>query len=215
VKNALIGSDTTAGKSHLFVMESDSEEVAVGVDVNSYDGPLPYNYEPPRRERGQAELRGRVNGQRREIELWCEENRWRIGQVSWCLCGRCEAMPSAVESVCCREVDAYWSLVQNLDPPEDITCLTLHPGFEASCLNPFVLQIAYMNFRQEHGPLQASRPEQFRYTAYRQVVRWAYGILGRNIRKAIPSCVVSAIRRQFAEEGQTYKGFQWPRLEDD
>lgn len=64
-------------------MESDSEEVAVGVDVNSYDGPLPYNYEPPRRERGQAELRGRVNGQRREIELWCEENRWRIGQVSW------------------------------------------------------------------------------------------------------------------------------------
>lgn len=56
---------------------------------------------------------------------------------------------------------------------------------------------------------------QFRYTAYRQVVRWAYGILGRNIRKAIPSCVVSAIRRQFAEEGQTYKGFQWPHLEDD
>ena len=82
-RNALIGSDATASKSHLFVMESDSEEVAVGVDVNPYDGPLPYNYEPPRRERGQAELRGRVNGQRREIELWCEENRWRIGQVSW------------------------------------------------------------------------------------------------------------------------------------
>jgi len=89
-----------------------------------------------------------------------------------CLCGRCEAMPSAVESMCCREVDAYWSLVQNLDPPEDITCLTLHPPqkilpashsiqglIEASCLNPFVLQIAYLNFRQEHGPLQGSRPE--------------------------------------------------------
>jgi len=55
-----------AGKSHLFVMESDSEEVAVGVNVNSYDGPLLYNYEPPRRERGQGELRGRVNGQRRD-----------------------------------------------------------------------------------------------------------------------------------------------------
>jgi hypothetical protein len=83
VKNALIGRDATAGKSHLFVMESAIEEVAVGVHVNSSDGLLPYNYEPPRRERGQAELRGRVNGQRREIELWCEENRWRIGQVSW------------------------------------------------------------------------------------------------------------------------------------
>jgi hypothetical protein len=56
---------------------------------------------------------------------------------------------------------------------------------------------------------------QFRYTAYRQVVRWAYGVLGRDIRKAIPSCVVAAIRRQFAGEGQGYKGFQRPRLEDD
>ena len=76
----MTGSDATTGKHHLFVMESDSEEIAVD---SSYDGPLPYNYEPPRQERGQAEVRGRVNGQRREIELWCEENRWRIGQVSW------------------------------------------------------------------------------------------------------------------------------------
>jgi len=65
-KTDLIGRDVMAGKSHLFVMESDSEEVAVGVNVNSYDGPLLYNYEPPRRERGEAELRERVNGQRRE-----------------------------------------------------------------------------------------------------------------------------------------------------
>ncbi|CAL8404981.1 unnamed protein product [Boreogadus saida] len=71
-------------------MESDSEEIAVAVNVSSYDGPLPYNYEPPRRERGQAEVRGRVNGQRREIELWCEENRWRIGQVSWPLAVVCD-----------------------------------------------------------------------------------------------------------------------------
>lgn len=76
-----------------------------------------------------------------------------------CLCDKCEAMPSAMESMCCREVKAYRALLENLDPPADITCLTLHPGFEASCLNSFVLQIAYMNFRQEHGPLQASRPE--------------------------------------------------------
>ena len=35
------GSDATTGKHHLFVMESDSEEIAVGVNVSSYDGPLP------------------------------------------------------------------------------------------------------------------------------------------------------------------------------
>uniref|UniRef100_A0A667WI64 P2X purinoreceptor 7 intracellular domain-containing protein n=1 Tax=Myripristis murdjan TaxID=586833 RepID=A0A667WI64_9TELE len=118
-------------------------------------------------------------------------------------------MASAQESMCCREVDAFWALVESLTPRPDISCLTQHPGFEASCLNPFVLQIAYMSFRQEHGPLQASKHEQYRYTAYRQVVRWAYGILGRHIRKPLPSCVVSAIRRQFPEEGGTYKGFEW------
>lgn len=55
-------------------------------------------------------------------------------------------------------------------------------------------------------------PRQFRYTAYRQVVRWAYGVVGRHIQKVIPACVVAAIRRQFPEEGGTYKGFQWPHL---
>ncbi|ROI15892.1 hypothetical protein DPX16_3793 [Anabarilius grahami] len=124
-------------------------------------------------------------------------------------------MATAEESQCCREVEAYWALVENVTPRLDVQCLTLHPGFEACCLNPYVLQIAYMHFRQEHGPLQASRHEQYRYTAYRQVVRWAYGILGRHIRKPLPACVVSAIRRQFPEEGGIYKGFEWPHFGDD
>ena len=53
-------------------------------DEHAYDGPQAYNYEPPRRDRGQeGEIRGRNNGQRREVELWCQENQWRIGQVTW------------------------------------------------------------------------------------------------------------------------------------
>ena len=52
-----------------------------------FDGPQAYNYEPPRQERSQGNvrgaIRGRINGQRREMELWCQENQWRIGQVSW------------------------------------------------------------------------------------------------------------------------------------
>ncbi len=31
----------------------------------------------------------------------------------------------------------------------------------------------------------------------------------------LPACVVSAIRRQFTEEGGLYKGFEWPRFADN
>lgn len=65
----------------------------------------------------------------------------------------------AVDSMCSGEVDAYWALVEGSDLATDITCLTLHLGFEACCLNLFLLQVAKLSFRQEHGPLQASRPE--------------------------------------------------------
>lgn len=61
---------------------SDTEET-FKVNDYSYDGPQPYNYEPVMRPREQGETRGRMTGQRREIELWCQENQWRVEQVSW------------------------------------------------------------------------------------------------------------------------------------
>ncbi len=63
-------------------------------------------------------------------------------------------MVTAEESQCCRELDAHWALVENVTPTLDVQCLALHPGFEACCLNPYVLQIAYMHFRLDYGPLQ-------------------------------------------------------------
>ncbi|XP_063077113.1 uncharacterized protein LOC134467125 isoform X1 [Engraulis encrasicolus] len=180
-----------------------------------YDGPVAYNYEPIRRERGQSQtpgpVMGRINGHRREMEMWSIENQWRVEQVSWCLCTQCESMTSALESVCCREIEEYRALLEKLpeDITRDITCLTRRPGFQGVCLDPYVLAVAYLAFKQEHGPLQTTKPEQYRYTAYRQIVRWAYGTLGRQIRKPIPACVVAAIRRHYPEEGGTYKGFEW------
>ncbi|CAL8370495.1 unnamed protein product [Boreogadus saida] len=121
---------------------------------NSF-GPLPYNFEPASREgEQQPPNRGRHHGNRREIELWCQENQWRIGQVSWCLCGKCQAMSSAEESMCCREVDPFWALVETLNPRPDVTCLTLHPGFEGCCLNPFVLQAVSLHRIQADGSFQ-------------------------------------------------------------
>lgn len=61
--------------------------------------------------------------------------------------------------MCCREAAAYWTLVKDVTPRLDVQCVTQHPGFEVCCLNPYVLQIAYMHYRREHGPLQASRHE--------------------------------------------------------
>ena len=61
---------------------SDPEET-LNVYNYTYDGPHPYNYEPVVQHREQREIGGRINGQRKEIELWCQENQWRVGQVSW------------------------------------------------------------------------------------------------------------------------------------
>ncbi len=61
----------------------DTEEV-VNVYSYAYDGPQPYNYESARLPRDQEQTRvRRNNSQRRVIELWCDKNQWRTGQVSW------------------------------------------------------------------------------------------------------------------------------------
>ena len=48
----------------------------------------------------------------------------------------------------------------------------------------------------------------YRYTAYRVLVRWCYGFVGRQIRIVIPSCAVSKIRSEFPSD--IYKGLELP-----
>lgn len=47
-----------------------------------------------------------------------------------------------------------------------------------------------------------------RLAAYRQYTWWIHGYLGRGDRRVIPSCVVSAVRREFPEPQDNYTGFQ-------
>ncbi|KAL8578772.1 hypothetical protein ACOMHN_045760 [Nucella lapillus] len=76
-------------------------------------------------------------------------------------------------------------------------CITEVAGFELVCLNPFVLETAYLQFRQEHDvDLDTTQAEKYRYTGYRQIVRWCYGFLRRSTRVPLPSCVVSRIRTE-------------------
>ena len=52
----------------------------------------------------------------------------------------------------------------------------------------------------------------YRYTAYRQLVRWCYRYLGKQIRVVLPSCAVNRIRAEFTSD--IYHGFRLPTLAD-
>ena len=45
-----------------------------------------------------------------------------------------------------------------------------------------------------------------RLTSYRQFTYWIHRKLGKGVRRVIPACVVSSIRRQFPEENGEYVG---------
>uniref|UniRef100_A0A8C1GC49 P2X purinoreceptor 7 intracellular domain-containing protein n=1 Tax=Cyprinus carpio TaxID=7962 RepID=A0A8C1GC49_CYPCA len=92
-------------------------------------------------------------------------------------------------------------------------CMTQHPGFEAVCLNPWVLQVEYASLVQYYGDYDQdvfTIEERYRHTAYRTFVRWCWGYLGRKIRVVLPSCVVVKIRSTFTSE--RYTGFKLPSL---
>ena len=59
-------------------------------------------------------------------------------------------MPTSVECACCREVSAVVAKIDELGDTSVIS-ITQHPGFASVCLNVWVLQAAYFQYRQEHG----------------------------------------------------------------
>ena len=54
-------------------------------------------------------------------------------------------MPTVAECLCCCEIPV---VVEKKDTTE---CIIQHPGFEAVCLNVWVLQTAYHSYRQHYG----------------------------------------------------------------
>ena len=47
----------------------------------------------------------------------------------------------------------------------------------------------------------------YRFAAYKNYIYWIYGKLGRNNRRVVPACAVTAIRARFSEEDGRYEGF--------
>ena len=67
-----------------------------------------------------------------------------------CKCGNCFIMPTARECVCCHELSKIKSIFEEGDDM-NITCIIAHPGFPPACLNKYVLQIAYYQYKQQYG----------------------------------------------------------------
>ena len=59
------------------------------------------------------------------------------------------------ENICCQEVDVVKRKnleavdVENMEEPPK--CIVEHPGFQAVCLNYWVLQAAWLQYKQQYG----------------------------------------------------------------
>lgn len=95
-----------------------------------------------------------------------------------------------------------------LENTEEPKCITDHPDFKAVSLIVWVLHAAWYQYRQQYA-----QHKQNRHIAYRQLVRWCWGVLGRNIRVPLPSCAVCCIRAHFPppglEDDFIFEGFHY------
>ncbi|XP_069108912.1 uncharacterized protein [Argopecten irradians] len=123
-----------------------------------------------------------------------------------CQCRRCHIMTTLPECVCCDEL---MRVQETRDEIDGIACITEHPGFRTVCLDVFVLRTAYEGYKQYHNGNIPDSPKRYRYTAYRQLVRWCWGFLGKNVRVPLPSCAVNLIRSTFPADDDVYTGFNY------
>lgn len=64
-------------------------------------------------------------------------------------------MPLAKECVCCKETKVLLELMKN----DEVECITDHPGFEPVCLNTYVLDTAYNQYKQQYNRQIQNIPE--------------------------------------------------------
>ena len=60
-------------------------------------------------------------------------------------------MPTPDECVCCKEIPATANKCETAGSDEQKTCITEHEGFEAVCLNVWVLQAGFFSYRYHYG----------------------------------------------------------------
>ncbi|XP_069119754.1 uncharacterized protein [Argopecten irradians] len=129
----------------------------------------------------------------------------RVGNTDWCTCQCYSQISTERESVCCQEIAEIRTMLEEY--PGD-QCISTTQGFQSVFLDLQVLRTAYYGYRQHHGDIEGESNEKNRYIAYRQLVRWCWGWLGRHVRVPVPSCAVSMIRQAFPSADGQYVGFK-------
>lgn len=68
-------------------------------------------------------------------------------------------MPEIVECQCCQECEEIAAKLEG----SDVDCITEHEGFDAVCINRYVLEVAYYQFRQQHGDHRDVRQHKYAF----------------------------------------------------
>nr|XP_054770489.1 uncharacterized protein LOC129278314 [Lytechinus pictus] len=189
--------------------DSDGEDGDIAADGEGARRRIvPWEYEPlPRGEPGENVGDAGLPNDR--------ENRIHGNVEEWCTCGCCRIEPSfnAGDHLCCSEVPE----VRQVAEEYGATCLTETREFEPAILNPVSLYIGWLEYTERWRRAARSfadrNNEKYRYVAYRKVVRWCWGYLGKDIRVQLPACVHSKIMTSYPDGGGQYKGTILRRLE--
>ena len=116
-------------------------------------------------------------------------------------------MDCTEECVCCHEVPKVMNKNEEVFETDKLkekpSCITDKPAFKAVYLNPWVLQVARYDYKQQYSTMATEGPEdrKNRHVAYRQLAGWCWGYLGKEIRVPLPACAVSCIRAHFPPPG--------------
>ena len=105
-----------------------------------------------------------------------------------CTCGNCQVVGRVEACICCQKIEAVQNklieAVTSGECKEQPQCITQHPGFHAVCIlfNRWVLQVAWYQYKQQFKATYDGREDKlFWHIAYRQLTRWCWGILGKEI----------------------------------
>ncbi|XP_073464418.1 polycomb complex protein BMI-1-like isoform X2 [Aquarana catesbeiana] len=113
----------------------------------------------------------------------------RIGKTEWCQCECCIAMPTQVESVCCREIEEVQGCI-----PEGKKCIIEADMFRSQIATEEHVRLMFTMLHLEGLPVvDADNNRRLRKTAYRAFIAWIYGFLGKGNRRVIPACAVKVV----------------------
>ena len=114
-------------------------------------------------------------------------------------------MDRAEECLCCREIGPVMNKISdagNVANHRSPLCITNHPGFDGVCLNQWVLETAWYNYRQQYD--EGFDGPEHKEIGMLHIDNWLCGVggkLGRHIRVVLPSFAVSCVRAHFPPPG--------------